>query len=659
MSYLLAILVYAASLVSCVGYGALWLRGLRRSPHSGSRDALPFIQAAALGMGTLAYLVLAAGLLGWLQPAVLGVLVAAGWVPALPLLLTLRKKRTEAPEAPEGSFQDPGSLLPLLLSVFVLLLAVTSLLSALRPMDSWDWDSLSYHLAAPKIYLREGRIGFIAYDNHTNFPFTLEMLYTVGLAFGGVPAAKLFHWGAHWLTVAAIGVWTSRLRLKGEQVPGWTGPLAAALYGGIPVAMWEAGTAYIDLGTALFQFLALAALIDAVDCKLESAKCKVQIGWRGAVLAGVFTGFALGTKYTALLQFGLLGLGLLFLLARAEGPARRGALVATLGFGIAALGVASPWYVKNVLWVGNPVYPFFYSLFPHSFSWSAELAKGYANEQSGFGQERTPSTFLLVFWDLAMKGREFWVNGKNAAGDILATVGPAWAGTLPLVLWVRGLGWRVWALLAYGLASVVAWYFLTQQVRYLIPVFAPLAVVAAMVVAASPRVLRVAGGVFCTGVLLLNLATQAPQALVSLAVVSGQVTEQEFLQANLGDLYAASRWANENLPPESRIALYEETRGYYLDRPYFWANPGHHNLIPYERLANGKELVDTLRRFGITHVWLTADFLRGKETAPWYKLLIGAIQTEQLERIHASERARDGRGGVLIFRVPPAAGEER
>ena len=33
-----------------------------------------------------------------------------------------------------------------------------TLLFALRPVDGLDWDWLSYHLAAPKIYLAEGRI---------------------------------------------------------------------------------------------------------------------------------------------------------------------------------------------------------------------------------------------------------------------------------------------------------------------------------------------------------------------------------------------------------------------------------------------------------------------------------------------------------------------
>ena len=33
-------------------------------------------------------------------------------------------------------------------------------------------------------------------------------------------------------------------------------------------------------------------------------------------------------------------------------------------------------------------------------------------------------------------------------------------------------------------------------------------------------------------------------------------------------------------------ALYQETRGFYFDRRYFWANPGQHNHIPYDRLAS-------------------------------------------------------------------------
>src|SRR5205823_3823427 len=88
---------------------------------------------------------------------------------------------------------------------------------ALAPPADLDWDGLSYNLAAPKVYLRDHRIHFIAYDSHTNFPFTVEMLYTLGLAWGGAVAAKLFHWSMAWLTALAVGAWVQR-HLRGGAV---------------------------------------------------------------------------------------------------------------------------------------------------------------------------------------------------------------------------------------------------------------------------------------------------------------------------------------------------------------------------------------------------------------------------------------------------------
>ena len=48
--------------------------------------------------------------------------------------------------------------------VRVVSLALITLVPALAPPTDLDWDGLSYHLAAPKRYLRHHRIGFIAYD---------------------------------------------------------------------------------------------------------------------------------------------------------------------------------------------------------------------------------------------------------------------------------------------------------------------------------------------------------------------------------------------------------------------------------------------------------------------------------------------------------------
>lgn len=670
MQHLNAIVFLLVCLTSALGFGEGWLR-LLRAPERG--DALRPIQAVALGLGTLAYITLALGLLGFLGPVPLGILLAVGFL--APVAYRARGRRAPARVIPPpAALAQTERWLSLALLSFAGLLGAITLVSALAPVGGADWDSLSYHLAAPKIYLREGRISMLAYDSHTNFPFTMEMLYTLGLAFGGASGAKLIHWAAGWLTAAAVGVWTSRLVVGGRRVPAWTGPLASLAFATMPIVLWEMGTAYVDLGTALFQFLALAAAVDAArvpdhEVHGSSSDAGPEVGDKatepgeppqsiartpqlsGLVLAGILSGFALGTKMTALIQFGLIGLGLLWVLARSSGINRKWALQGVLGFGVAGLLVASPWYLKSWLWVHNPVYPFFYSLFPHSFSWTREAAEAYNGEQKTFGLGKGPRELGLMLWNLAVHGRAFFINERTLLGDKIGSLGPLWIGLLPLLCWTRKLDRRVLPVLLYGLASLGVWFLLTQQTRYLAPVFAPLAVVVAVTVAALPTVpLRAGAGAFAFLAMVFSLWMHQPVAQVSLQVVTGQVTERELLSQSLQGLYEASEWVN-TLPRTSRVAMYQEARGYYIDRNYFWANPLQHNMIPYDRLADGNGLAGELRRFGITHVLVNYDFCHGVEASPWYRLLMDAIRRERLRAVFASPNAVETRRGVMIYEL--------
>lgn len=634
MTHLLSALVLTAGLAACFGYGWLWLRLLKVADRS---DPLHVPYALGLGMGTLAYLTLAVGLLGFLTRPVLGALTLVGWA----LLGLSLRSRIRTPKPP-----GQADRLALVLWGFVALLAGVTLISALRVPDGMDWDGLSYHLAAPKLYLRAGRIFFIPYDSHTQFPFTLEMLFTFGLAFGGPSAAKLFHWAAGWLAAVAVGRWTMRLSAGGRPVPAWAGAAAALAFGSMPLVLWEIGTSYVDLGTALFQFLALAALLDAVSFH----EGRPVLDPRRAILAGVFTGFALGTKYTALMQFGLLGLGLCGLLVRTAPEDRKKTWIAATSFVLAGIAVASPWYVKNWIWVHNPVYPFFYRFFPNSYSWNAEAEKGYAAEQTFFGLGTGPQAMLNVFWNLALHGRAFYVKEpKTLMGDKLGSLGPLWAGLVPLVFWTRKLDWRALVCLLYSLASITLWLLMTQQTRYLLPVFAPLAVFVGVVLAGlDSRFMRSITAIFVAISALSSLAMHREMAGHSLRVVTGQISEQDYLRASLPGLYDACEFINQ-LPTASKVALYQETRGFFLDRDYYWANPGQNNEIPYDTLKSGSELGAFLRGMGITHLLINYDFAGDQGTAPWYRLLMDGIRTGKLEEVFRSEGAELERKGVMVY----------
>src|SRR5205823_9273160 len=107
-------------------------------------------------------------------------------------------------------------------------------------------------------------------------------------------------------------------------------------------------------------------------------------------------------------------------------------------------------------------------------------------------------------------------------------------------------------------------------------------------------------------------------------VVSGQISRDEYLRRAFSP-YAACAYIN-TLPPGTRVAIYQETRGFYLDREYLWANPLQNTLIPYDRLKSGKELADFLKhQLGVTHVLVNINGLAGSESSTWYRLLKDAI----------------------------------
>jgi hypothetical protein len=622
-----------------------------RLPHAAER----FSFGAALGLGVLAYGVLFLGLAGQLtRPALLGLVIVVGLLGAVQLLRLARAAAREAQAwmLRRWTWED---WVALGLVAFCLTMAFLTLLAAMSPPSDLDWDGLTYHLAAPRLFLRHHAIHPIEYDSHSNFPFTVEMLFLLGLAGGGAAGAKLFHWAAAWLTALAIAVWVSRhlhsSDRPGQAPPPWAGPLAAALWMSIPLCAWEAGTAYIDLGTALFQFNALATLTRALG---HEARRRHGIELRWTLVAGVLTGFALGTKATALLQFGLLGLALVVVALRSG---KRTAWWGVLAFGGAALLVGSPWYIKSYIWTNNPVYPFLYSLFPGSIHWNKAFDEAYRHEQQSFG--RPGHTLLDIFrapWDLAFHGRDFFITTqRRLLWDRWASLSPLAVALPPLALYARRPGRRALLFLLYALLSMVAWWFLSQQSRYLLPVYAPLAAAGVGIVLSLPdRMLRRAALGFCGVSMAVGLGFAAQMALPGWERLVNGMSDEEYLSQTLPSLYPAVQFV-DSLPRQSRIAMYQDTRGYYFTRDYLWANPGQHDLIPYDQLHNGGELVEYLRRhFGITHVLVNLSLSKPEdvEAAPWWQLLESAAAMGRLQPVFQSRSdALDRRRGIVIMEI--------
>jgi len=564
-------------------------------------------------------------------------------------------------------------------SILVLLaIGFFCICACFQPPTGHEWDALAYHLADPKVFLAQHRITSLPTEHHSNFPFLMEMLYCVALLYDNFPLANLLHLTMGGLTLVAILGFCRRV------LPGQVGWIAVLLLITTPVYLWECCVAYLDVAMGLYVTLAAFAgtmLIESIhpqvkqidqakpdppgsavaDDSKQDAPRAVQ--WRSkelkewALLAGIATGFALDTKYLALVPLALVPLLLLY---------RRVPLRPILTIvGVAAL-IGCPWYLKNVLLVHNPVYPFLFKLFPHSLYWSADRAAPYQAEQAGFGYPHalaypgtsTDNLFESIVnlfqtpWHL-LTTPQLYANTGDFQFMILLG-GMYAAGIFPLVFLRKIPRPIVNLLLLFGIQLIV-WFFNAQHIRYLICLLPLGAVIAAYGLSAVTRLDRPRAGratknlrLFPTVITLvmtahllffawslmlppvMNKAVRESGVMttaLNLSDVLKNATEpdswEEFKRRRLVT-YRPIEWINLNTPGSAGVVLYDEVRGFYLDRPYLWGNGEHSSYIPYSTMRNGMDLTSWLRRHDIRYVLINMNL------SPYNTGVVPGQELEQL-----------------------------
>jgi hypothetical protein len=76
------------------------------------------------------------------------------------------------------------------------------------------------------------------------------------------------------------------------------------------------------------------------------------------------------------------------------------------------------------------------------------------------------------------------------------------------------------------------------------------------------------------------------------------------------DLYSASKVFDADASIQ-KVALFDDVFGYYVNKPYFWATPGHTTELGYATMQTADDLIASLKKLGITHVYVTNIYLRG------------------------------------------------
>lgn len=540
----------------------------------------------SLGLGLLAWMISLLGFLQILTPTSIhtSMLIMISVVgPGISSLIdNLRRSALNAFRQLHQAKPISKALLLLALILFVI-----TLINTLTP--PWDYDGLMYHLLGPQQFLDAGGITVNLANWYVNGPFSIEMLFTLGLSIGDDVLPKLIHF-SFWILLG-LCTYSWGKRWFSDNI----GEGSAAIYLGIPALPIWASFAYIDLAWSAFEFLAIACLI---------AWWKEEHNlW--LILSGTFAGMAMGAKYLGLMGTVILGIFFLFILVSRK---RNFGLRSLLMLAAPAVIIASPWYLKNLLWLNNPVYPLIFG----GPGWDQSRLELYNAYLGSFGMGKSLIDLILLPWNVYARHSNFGaVMNRNDIPNILFILGFA-APILRKNKLLKLLG-------VLCLVRIGAWFIGSQQLRFLVPIYPVLAILSASVIEDLSKKLSWRRS-FQLFLPLLAVAlvfipifyqVQIMRQYHSVAVLLTNETRGEFLMRAVGD-YGSSVFIRDDLPESARVLMLGNGRGYYcfpkcLPDPdhFYWAS----NLasLPEDALVSS-----WLSEMGITH-FLTSiedlDFL--------------------------------------------------
>src|ERR1700737_4705491 len=423
-------------LLAALGFGRV-LRGLF-PPSFSQLDRLALTLLGGLGLlGTIFFGV---GHV-WFSPAsvlfvmLVGLAFAFKWLTEVARGLVSNVTKIRVPALPA-----------MVISAVLLMPAIGGLA---EPVGDIKMDAIAYHFLGPKVWLRNGLIRPVIDEAFTSFPAIVETQYAALMFLGGQRTPGFF------AVIALISLLLVTLALAlriglNLRSAFW----AAALIFAMPAVYRGAYGGFVD---AIYSGFVLGAVRIGFDAERPAHY----------LLFGAFCGFAMGTKYTGLIAAVLL-ITCTFVVATAMNRHRRKESLRHLGVACAvAVVIGGPWYIRNWLLLGCPLYPpppllpyFFHVRYlpPEAIHFFHQSIL-----RVGEGMGRGPVSLLFLPFHLTFHPANF----LNGAGGI---------GLAPLALGAFGLlalrgDWFAKGLGLFLLLQTFVWFITEQEARFLIHVY--------------------------------------------------------------------------------------------------------------------------------------------------------------------------------------------
>jgi len=396
------------------------------------------------------------------------------------------------------------------------------------------YDSLVYHLAVPQQYIAAGSIVDLKGNIYSYLPGLVQMDYLVFMQLAGDIGVNFFQ-VAFYLAALTLIYKFAKL-VQGDA--NFTLILAATF----PLFVLNSLRCVVDVPVAFFTILAVYILMKKPW--LAAAKNTMPRGF--SVFLGLSLGAIIATKYTGAAVILFTAVYCVFLLR-----AKRIKTAEFLAICIIPFLLLLPYLVRNIIFTGNPVYPFFTGIFRVSPQMAGE-AVNYLKHVHGFGEGQGFFDFLIGPYSMTFDPVKF-------GGDVIS---PIFIISILLVLFVKkkNIGMLLWFCLFY----YIVWFLTGQVARYFL---GPLML---MIVAAGYAIKKTEGKLKYAFFAILILAQMRATVFFVEKYIQPfgifVATAAEHLTADNVTYYRASQFINAKTRAEAAVLFLGEARSYYCER---------------------------------------------------------------------------------------------
>jgi len=431
---------------------------------------------------------------------------------------------------------------PKFLAAALLFVLALQGLASFAPMTGSD--ALHYHFTVPALIWNQGFHPDWSLV-HGFFCGLSHQLILAGIALGSSQLAQ------GWLFLGgAIGA-LATLRIAQLWVGGawpWLSALAFAL---TPVVFWQT----IAAGAPDIWMCAFVPL-----CVLAILRARENPRPGNVVLAGILAGATAGTKYTGVILAAAVLVAFLTAI-RSTGK--------SLLFFATAVATGIWPYLRNFIWTGDPVFPFFYAR-AHRGQWEVnQTAITSILNDTGANHSLSPADLIKFPLFAVVDQRHFgaWL----LLGPLVLAFAPLAipqlrktpAGRVALIVWILGA-------LGIGFTSAMPRFLLP-----LLPVALPASVAGvALLTSERWRVLRAVCLLSLGGVILAGFGALVVYSRPAWSVITGRTSKEAYLLSNSPD-YERSQFVNREVArfaQTGRVLVFFRHL-YYVRVPFLAGDP--------------------------------------------------------------------------------------